>query len=150
MLLDLDLLRRDEIPARAIEYLLQHRDTVMWIKSEAHGTLNWGQLSQPTDNVWILTDLSGTVIESNAVVFDGSAMRVRVKGAKNSNDLAGEFTWGAFLACLGAGFGIGADCNGYPENVIRYDSPTWGGFSASSSYGFDDMTARRHCEAWNP
>jgi hypothetical protein len=72
----------------------------MWIKSEAHGTLNWGQLSQPTDNVWILTDLSGTVIESNAVVFDGSAMRVRVKGAKNSNDLAGEFTWVHFWLAL--------------------------------------------------
>jgi predicted porin len=123
----------------------------MWIKSDKYGTLNWGQASQPTDNVGILPDLSGTMIESNAVVFDGSGMRVRVKGAKNSNDLAGEFVWGAFLACLGAGFGIGADCNGYPENVVRYDSPTWGGFSASSSYGFDDMwdVSVQYAGDWN-
>jgi len=69
----------------------------MWIKSDAYGTLNWGQLSQPTDNVGILPDLSGTMIESNAVVFDGSGMRVRVEGAKNSNDLAGEFTRGCIF-----------------------------------------------------
>ena len=123
----------------------------MWIKSDAYGTLNWGQLSQPTDNLGILPDLSGTMIESNAVVFDGGAMRVRVKGAKNSNDLAGEFTWGAFLTCLGAGFRTGADCNGYPENVIRYDLPTWGGFSASSSYGDDDMwdVSVKYAADWN-
>ena len=43
----------------------------------------------------LLPDLSGTVIESNAVLFDGAGMFVRPKGAKNSNDLAGEFAWGS-------------------------------------------------------
>jgi len=121
----------------------------MWIKSDAYGTLNWGQLSQ--DNVGILPDLSGTMIESNAVVFEGSGMRVRVKGAKNSNDLGGEFTWGAFLTCLGSGFASGADCNGYPENAIRYDSPSWGGFSASSSFGDDDVwdVSVKYSADWN-
>ena len=58
----------------------------MWLKSDRWGTMNWGQLSQATDNVALLPDLSGTVIESNAVVFDGGGMFVRPKGAKNSND----------------------------------------------------------------
>ena len=44
----------------------------MWIKSDTWGTINWGQLSQATDNVALLPDLSGTVIEANAVLFDGA------------------------------------------------------------------------------
>ena len=96
----------------------------MWIKSDRWGTINWGQLSQATDNVALLPDLSGTVIESNGVVFDGAGMFVRPKGAKNSNDLAGDFAWASALRCLGLGFGIGADCNGYPNEAVRYDSPT--------------------------
>ena len=46
----------------------------MWIKSDKWGTLNWGQLSQATDNVALLPDLSGTIIESNAVLFDGNVL----------------------------------------------------------------------------
>ena len=52
----------------------------MWIKSDKYGTLNWGQLSQATDNVALLPDLSGTIIESNAVLFDGAGMFIRPKG----------------------------------------------------------------------
>ena len=59
----------------------------MWLKSDPWGTVNWGQLSQATDNVAFLPDLSGTVIESNAVLFDGAGMFVRPKGIKNSDDL---------------------------------------------------------------
>ena len=66
----------------------------MSIKSDIWGTINWGQLSQATDNVALLPDLSGTVIELNAVVFDGAGMFVRAKGAKNCNDLAGSFRLG--------------------------------------------------------
>ena len=69
----------------------------MWIKSDRWGTINWGQLSQATDNVALLPDLSGTVIEANAVLFDGAGMFVRTKGAKNSNDLAGRpRAWGGW------------------------------------------------------
>ena len=123
----------------------------MWLKSDRYGTINWGQLSQATDNVALLPDLSGTVIESNAVVFDGAGMFVRAKGAKNSNDLANEFTWGAVLTCNTAGGGLGADCNGYPQNAFRYDTPTWGGFSMSTSYGEDDMwdVAVKYAADWN-
>jgi hypothetical protein len=123
----------------------------MWIKSDKWGTLNWGQLSQATDNVALLPDLSGTIIESNAVLFDGAGMFVRVKGARNSNDLASEFKWGAVLTCNTNGGGLGADCNGYPQNAVRYDTPTWGGFSLSTSYGEDDMwdIALKYAADWN-
>jgi len=123
----------------------------MWLKSDKWGTINWGQLSQATDNVALLPDLSGTVIESNAVVFDGPAMFVRPKGTRNSNDLSAEFAWNAVLTCNTAGGGLGADCNGYPQNAFRYDSPTWGGFSMSTSYGEDDMwdIALKYAADWN-
>jgi hypothetical protein len=78
-------------------------------------------------------------------------MFVRVKGAKNSNDMAGEFAWNGVLTCNAAGGGLGADCNGYPQNAFRYDSPTLAGFSLSTSYGEDDMwdVALKYAADWN-
>ena len=35
--------------------------------------------------------------------------------------------------------GAWGDCNGLTQNVIRYDSPTFGGFSVCASWGEDDM-----------
>ena len=124
----------------------------MWVKSDTWGTINWGQLSQATDNVALLPDLSGTVIEANAVLFDGQGMFIRTKGAKNSNDLGrASSSWGGVVTCLTAGGGIGADCNGYPANAFRYDTPTWAGFSVSTSYGEDDMwdVAVKYAADWN-
>jgi hypothetical protein len=110
----------------------------LWLKSDTWGTVNWGQLSQATDNVGLLPDLSNTLIYSNAVVYSGVGMFVRPRHAKNAADLATDFVWFNVLTCL-AGSGIGADCNGYPENAVRYDSPTFAGLSMSTSYGEDDM-----------
>jgi hypothetical protein len=124
----------------------------MWLKSDRWGTANWGQLSQATDNVALLPDLSGTVIEANAVLFDGGGMFVRPKGAKNSNDLAtGDFKWSGVVNCLVDGGGLGADCNGYPNNGFRYDTPTWAGFSASGGYYEDDAwdIALKYAADWN-
>ena len=123
----------------------------MWIKSDAYGTVNWGQLSQATDNVALLPDLSGTIIEANAVLFDGAGMFIRPKGAKNSNDLATDFAWGAVVTCLSGGGGVGADCAGYPYNGFRYDTPTWAGFSVSTGYYEDDVwdVAVKYAADWN-
>jgi predicted porin len=43
------------------------------------------------------------------------------------------------------------DCNGYPNNGIRYDSPTWYGFSVSGGYAEDDTVdvAIRYAADWN-
>ena len=123
----------------------------MWIKSDVWGTTNWGQLSQATDNVALLPDLSGTIIEANAVLFDGAGMFIRPKGAKNSNDLSTDFAWGAVVNCLSGGGGVGADCAGYPYNGFRYDTPTWAGFSVSTGYYEDDVwdVAVKYAADWN-
>jgi hypothetical protein len=109
-----------------------------WITSDNWGTLNWGLLSPATDNVGLLPDLSGTILEENAVLFVGFGMSVRPSGARNSTDLASDFLWRSVTTCL-AGAGAGADCNGYPANAFRYDSPVYRGFSMSTSYGEDDI-----------
>ncbi len=111
----------------------------MWVKSDKYGTLNWGLLSQATDNVALLPDLSGTIIESNAVMFEGSAFGLRANGGVGSALGILPAVWGTFLFCNTSGLGIGADCNGVPYNAVRYDSPTFAGFSLSTSYGEDDI-----------
>jgi hypothetical protein len=124
----------------------------MWIKSDRWGTFNWGQLSQATDNVALLPDLSGTIIESNAVLFDGANFFLRPTGRgipRNAEGLS-SLTWGNFVNCLEGGGGIGADCNGYPQNGVRYDSPTWYGFSLSGGFAEDDIwdIAAKYAADW--
>ncbi len=55
------------------------------------------------------------------------------------------------MNCLSNGGGIGADCNGYPENGVRYDSPTWSGFSVSGGVYEDkvDDVAVHYAADWN-
>jgi hypothetical protein len=125
----------------------------MWLKSDKWGTFNWGQLSQATDNVALLPDLSGTIIESNAVLFDGAAFFLRPNGRNIPRSAEGlsSLNWGNFVNCLEGGGGIGADCNGYPQNGVRYDSPTWAGFSVSGGFAEDDIwdIAVKYAADWN-
>ena len=52
----------------------------IYIKSDRWGTLNWGHLSPASDNKVVLADISGTVIESNSVFFEGASFILRPKG----------------------------------------------------------------------
>ena len=107
------------------------------------GALNWGTLSPASDNPAVLADISGTVIELNAVGFEGPGFFLRPKGGPggingitNQGIQAGSaLSWGDFQTCVGLGAGIGADCFGGPQAAVRYDSPTWGGFRFETSYG---------------
>ena len=49
----------------------------IYIKSDKLGALNWGHLSPASDNAAVLADMSGTVIESNAVFFEGGGLFLR-------------------------------------------------------------------------
>lgn len=106
----------------------------MYIKSDKWGTLNWGTLSPASDNAAVLADASGTVIESNAVFFEGPGFFLRTPGGGTS-----ALTWGNFLGCYSlGGAGIGVDCNGAAYEAVRYDSPTIAGFRLEASWGEDD------------
>lgn len=98
-----------------------------FIKSDHLGKVGIGKQSAASDNTAILVDGSGSLVPANWVLYD-----------VNSFDGNGTgINFGQFNAC--AEGGAAGDCFGVPLNVVRYDSPTFGGFSFSASWGEDDM-----------
>ena len=108
-----------------------------FIKSETLGKVSLGQLSPASDNTAILVDGSGSLVPANWVLFDNQNFGLRRNGqytGANWGDLAHCQSWGA------GGLGGAGDCGGFagPGNYIRYDSPSFGGFSVSADWGEDD------------
>jgi hypothetical protein len=126
--------RQDSLSLASIQTLYSY----MYIKSDDWGTINLGYLSPASDNAAVLADISGTVIESNAVGFEGFGFNVRPDGAPGGFNgiVPGGLTWGAFAGCSLVG-PIGADCYGAPQSGVRYDSPTFYGFRVEASYSDD-------------
>jgi hypothetical protein len=104
----------------------------MYVKSDTFGAINWGYLSPASDNPAVLADLSGTVIESNGVWFEGSGFFLRPKGGGAGR--SGLSTLTSPLQCNSGVGNIGVDCYGAPQSGVRYDTPTWGGFRAEFSW----------------
>lgn len=100
-----------------------------FIKSETLGKLSVGRLSQASDNAAMLVDGSGSLVPANWVAFDANGFFVR----NASTGLLTNITWGQAGGCTWG------DCNGVPLNAVRYDTPSFGGFSASASWGEDDF-----------
>jgi len=106
-----------------------------FIKSEHLGKVSIGYQSQASDNTAILPDGSGSLVPANFVQFDYGGFFIRgTDGTFGSNWFAG--------GC--------SDCNGLTTNNVRYDSPTWHGFSVSGSWGDDDFwdVAARYAGEW--
>ncbi len=97
-----------------------------FIKSDTLGKVSIGKQSQASDNTAILVDGSGSLVPANFVAFDYGGFQAR-SAVDGSNQ-------GILLGFFGCN-----DCNGYPTNNVRYDSPTFGGFSFSASWGEDDF-----------
>jgi predicted porin len=103
-----------------------------FLKSDQLGKVSVGLQSQASDNTAILVDGSGSLVPANWVAFDTNLMGVRrADGTLNG-------VWGGAQSCGGMG-GAWGDCNGLTHNSVRYDSPTFGGFSVSASWGEDDF-----------
>ncbi|MEQ1673339.1 MAG: porin, partial [Hyphomicrobium sp.] len=97
-----------------------------FIKSEALGKVSVGLQSHASDNTAILVDGSGSLVPANYVAFDyGGFLHRNAAGALTTRQLIAD------VACM--------DCNGVPNNAVRYDSPSFGGFSVSASWGEDDF-----------
>jgi Gram-negative porin len=107
-----------------------------FVKSDNLGKVGVGLQSQASDNTAILVDGSGSLVPANWVAFDYNSFLLRGENGALATGLGGA-TWGGIGGCVGGG-AIG-DCNGITQNVVRYDSPTFGGFSVSASWGEDDM-----------
>ena len=104
-----------------------------FIKSEQLGKISVGQQSQASDNTAILVDGSGSLVPANWVAFDVGGFAVR-----RTDGLPSLLTWGTAGSCRAMG-GNWGDCNGLPQEAVRYDSPTFAGFSISASWGADDF-----------
>ena len=109
-----------------------------FLKSESLGKLSVGLQSSAADNAALLPDGSGSLIVANYIMYDIGGFTARLRGVKNT----GQPTFGSFAACgISNGASLGMDCDGVPNNNVRYDTPTFAGFSASASWGEDDIWA---------
>ena len=107
---------------------VQTMQSYWFIKSDHYGKVSIGLQSMVSDNAAILVDGSGSLVPANWVAFDFLSFGIR----NNAGGFTGA-TWG------GAGICIPGDCFGVPANSVRYDSPTFAGFSASASWGDDEI-----------
>jgi hypothetical protein len=116
-----------------------------FVKSDHLGKLGVGRQSQASDNAAILVDGSGSLVPANWVAFETNAFQIY---DKNGN--ATGFIWGGVGSCRGMG-GAWGDCNGLTRNAVRYDTPTFHGFSLSASWGDDDFwdVAARYSGEYN-
>jgi len=97
-----------------------------WIKSEQLGKISLGLASRATDLV-PEQDLSGSIYDpSYSLVSDwGFFFNIRRSD--------GDFSNVRLFAIGGYSF------TGETGNIIRYDSPTWQGFTFAAAWGEDDM-----------
>ena len=130
---------------------VQTLQSYWYVKSDQLGKVGVGKQSQASDNTAILVDGSGSLVPANWVAFDVNSFAVRGTNALNllspvrgtgtldNGEIVGfgGKTWGSVGYCYGGG--AWGDCNGATQNVVRYDSPVFGGFSVSASWGEDDM-----------
>ena len=107
-----------------------------FIRSEQLGTVSVGKQSGAADNQAILVDGSGSLVQANYVLYDVNGFLLR----RSDGALSGV-NYGALAACqtFGDVVGAAADCEGDPNNNIKYTTPTFAGFSVSASYGEDDV-----------
>ncbi|RUP10487.1 porin [Hyphomicrobium sp.] len=116
-----------------------------FIKSDQLGKVSIGKESDAADNAAILVDGSGSLVPANWVAFDVNSFFIREKGTGNLSPAV----WGGnYCQSWGGAWG---DCAGIPRNSVRYDSPTFGGFSVSASWGEDDLWAvtTRYAGEWH-
>lgn len=102
-----------------------------FIKSDHLGKVAIGKQSTASDNAAILVDGSGSLVPANWVGFDIAGF------GGNSDGLRNGINFSEYNACREGG--VFGDCFGVPYNSVRYDSPTFGGFSFSASWGEDDI-----------
>jgi hypothetical protein len=103
-----------------------------FIASKELGKVSIGKNALAAKSTAMFTDLSGTQVIANYVLFDGGAFFLR-SGGKLTN-----LKWGDFGYCYAQQRPWGGDCDGIVMNGVRYDSPAYNGFSLSASWGQDD------------
>jgi hypothetical protein len=100
-----------------------------FIAGEDYGRITMGRQALASKSAAMFTDLSGTQLIANYVLFDGPGFFLLQHGKRLA------LRWGDIGYCYSQARPWGADCDGIVMNGVRYDTPTVAGFSASASYG---------------
>ena len=109
--------------------------SLWYLQSDSLGKLSVGRQAHAAKSAAMFTDLSGTQILDNYTFLAGFPhFRLR-----DANGALSNLTWGQLGFCYTQGVPLGGDCNGIVMNGVRYDTPTFGGFSFSASWGDDDF-----------
>jgi hypothetical protein len=107
-----------------------------YLQSNDYGKVSVGKSAQAAKSAVMFTDQSGTQVLDNYTFLAGfPQFTVRSGGDLTPSNL----TWGQFAFCYSQNFPLGGDCNGVVMEGVRYDTPTFKGFSASASWGEDDF-----------
>ncbi len=96
------------------------------------GKVTVGKQALAGKSAAMFTDLSGTQIIASYVLFDGAGFFLR------SNGVLTSVTWGDLGFCYSQAVPLGGDCDGLVMNGVRYDTPSFAGFTASASWGEDE------------
>lgn len=107
-----------------------------YVQSADLGKVSVGRQAQAAKSAAMATDQSGTQIIDNYTFLDGFPQFIIRSGGNLSPP---SLTWGQLAFCYVQGIPLGGDCNGIVMNAARYDSPAIAGFSASASWGEDDV-----------
>ena len=103
-----------------------------YVASKQLGKLSVGKNALAAKSAAMFTDLSGTQVIANYVLFDGGGFFLR------DGDALLGLRWGDLGYCYSQARPWGGDCDGIVMTGVRYDSPTFAGFSMSASWGVDD------------
>lgn len=103
-----------------------------FVASEDYGKVTLGRQPLASKSAAMFTDLSGTQLIANYVLFDGGGFFLRQDGS-----LIG-LRWGDIGYCYSQSRPWGGDCDGIVMTGMRYDSPIFAGFSWSASFGQQD------------
>ncbi|MCB1506710.1 MAG: porin [Hyphomicrobiaceae bacterium] len=110
-----------------------------FLKSNRLGQVSVGLIPQASQHAAALVDGSGSLVMANWVPLDGMAINLSQNGTQLVLPNGTGFPTGALMWCGSTALPVAGDCNGIPTNAVRYDSPTFGGFSMSASWGEDDF-----------
>ena len=103
-----------------------------FVASADYGKVTLGKQALASKSAAMFTDLSGTQLIANYVLFDGPGFFLRQRG-----ELL-KLRWGDIGYCYSQARPWGGDCDGIVMDGVRYDTPIVAGLSASASYGEDD------------
>ena len=109
--------------------------TFWHLESKTYGKVSAGKLANAAKSAAMFTDQSGTQVTDNYTFLAGFPQFV----LRSDGDLIPPVTWGQLAFCYSQNFPLGGDCNGIVMNGVRYDTPVFGGFSGSASWGEDDF-----------